>query len=158
MVARSNRTWGITGDFWQYAHHLSMFKGGEVAREGVYLIDNAAGSVDPATGAGIGMSLWTGSMARSAIAASVEGVREAHARYEAWFQAVLVPYLQAAQSLRNWVFLQLYLPWRAAGVLRYLIEVLGGLSTYTDWAKAHPLTYRAGRLLQRYVDRQMGTV
>lgn len=149
--------WGLTLDKPQWANRVSHMvpfarKGYEVTKGASLLIGDAAGLVDPNTGAGISWGIASGEWAEFPILNYLGGLTPDFSLYNEAYQYQLKEF-EAGEALRNVLALSLVLENR--GLTRDLIQETisypNGKKTYLDWSREHPWLYQIGRLIQRFI-------
>lgn len=146
---------GHTKDARKKAHVIPFTQSGEVARDKVLLVGDAAGAVDPGTGGGIGWGMNTAKIAFYSIMHHLDGnFFFGTQNYQEWFDAWLLARFREAEALRNSLLFYYAITGKEHPQLFHdLIRVVGGDYTYEKWRQEHPRWHRWGRLLQPLVDR-----
>jgi len=130
--------------------------GAPMVKDGVLLVGDAGGFVDPTTGAGISWGVKSSAVAARHILRAVE---TADVGALCPFQAdaeELQRELQAGIALRNLLILSLALrrrPWDSA--FKTVIRCLCAQETYLEWAANHPWRYKLGNFLQRTIVKRL---
>ena len=156
LTARFAQLLGWDVEAWGYkkrAHQIPFaLPGSRVVQDGIVLVGDAAGMADPTTGAGISWGVRSSKQAASWIA---EALRTGDLRlldhYQADYEQTLLE-LRAGMALRNILALNFALRHRESpSAWKWMLAVLSNQATYTEWAREHPLMFKIGITVQRFV-------
>ncbi len=156
----------LTGDFaqrlgwdvekWGYekSSHWIPFAlpGSQAVEDGIVLVGDAAGMADPTTGAGISWGVRSSGLAAYWILEALSSMRIADLQgYQDGYENMLEE-LAAGVALRNFLILNFALRHQVQSeVFMWALDALSNKTTYREWAEKHPVKYKMGKLIQRFV-------
>jgi len=124
--------------------------GAPVVKDGVILVGDAGGFVDPTTGAGISWGVRSSAEAEFPIRWALETNNLDHLRQFQLNANLLQRELEAGMALRNLLILSFALRHRNwDSVFETALRCICGQQTYLDWAKEHPWQFKLGNFVQR---------
>lgn len=124
--------------------------GAPVVKNGVILVGDAGGFVDPTTGAGISWGVKSSAMAEVAIRNAVEAEDVTQLSLFQNNADAMQRDLEAGKALRNLLILSFALTHRNwDSVFTTALRCICGQQTYLEWAAEHPWQFKLGNFVQR---------